>query len=155
MNNKYTSHILEPVVKSSRSYSQVIEKLWLRQAWWTHSHLKSVIKRFWIDTSHFVWQAHNKWLVSNARLSSDEICILMDVGSHRRKHTVLKRSMIDLWKSYCCEQCWIWDMWNWNPITLEVDHVNWNWLDNRIWNLRFLCPNCHSQQITNRPYKFG
>ena len=32
-----------------------------------------------------------------------------------------------------------------NTLTLDVDHINENWLDDRLENLRFLCPNCHSQ----------
>jgi 5-methylcytosine-specific restriction endonuclease McrA len=34
------------------------------------------------------------------------------------------------------------------PITLEIDHINGEHNDNRRDNLRFLCPNCHSQTET-------
>ena len=63
---------------------------------------------------------------------------------HRLKARLLKSGLVP----YRCG-CGITDMWNGSPIVLELDHINGVNNDNRIENLRFLCPNCHSQQPTN------
>lgn len=46
-----------------------------------------------------------------------------------------------------CNICKI-DLWNNRPISLHLDHINGDSTDHRIDNLRFLCPNCHSQTDT-------
>jgi len=47
-----------------------------------------------------------------------------------------------------CAWCGLSDSWNNNPIVLHMDHINGIHDDNRIENLRILCPNCHSQTST-------
>lgn len=47
-----------------------------------------------------------------------------------------------------CASCGLSKTWNSKPIVLHLDHVNGKHRDNRLENLRLLCPNCHSQTDT-------
>lgn len=49
---------------------------------------------------------------------------------------------------YKCEQCGLGPSWNNAPLTLQLDHRNGDCCDDRLENLRWLCPNCHSQTDT-------
>lgn len=57
----------------------------------------------------------------------------------------IKKRMLKMGIEYICSECKMNDEWNGKPITLQLDHINSIHNDNRIENLRFLCPNCHSQ----------
>lgn len=46
---------------------------------------------------------------------------------------------------YTCAFCGNDGSWQGVPLTLEVDHLDGDFLNNRLENLRFLCPNCHRQ----------
>lgn len=49
-----------------------------------------------------------------------------------------------------CELCPITNEWNGKSIVLELDHRDGDTFNNELVNLRWLCPNCHSQTPTFR-----
>lgn len=79
-------------------------------------------------------QKLNEILVENSKYSS----------SNHLKNRLIKEGILE----YKCAECGIKNIWNNKPISLHLDHINGINNDNRINNLRILCPNCHSQTAT-------
>lgn len=66
----------------------------------------------------------------------------------KHNRSVLRRFIIkNKLLPYKCNVCGVTE-WNGRTLSLELDHINGINNDNRIENLRFLCPNCHSQTTT-------
>jgi Zn finger protein HypA/HybF involved in hydrogenase expression len=59
------------------------------------------------------------------------------------RRVILKENLIE----YKCSECNV-KTWNGKILSLHLDHINGINSDNRLENLRFLCPNCHSQTET-------
>lgn len=53
-------------------------------------------------------------------------------------------------QKYECNECGLGPVWNGKPMCLELDHISGNPTDNRVENLRWLCPNCHTQTSTHK-----
>jgi hypothetical protein len=59
----------------------------------------------------------------------------------------LAKRLVALGRAYKCEWCGVTE-WRGKRLVLHVDHANGINNDNRLLNLRLLCPNCHSQTPT-------
>lgn len=151
----YTREMLEKAVKESSSFAGVLRILGLRQASGTQHHIKNMVLKFEIDFSHFLGRGHLRGKTASNKRTPEDILVRMPVGSLRPRRAYLVRSMLFVGVDYACLLCGQKDLWNGKTLVLEVDHVDGDFLNNEIGNLRFLCPNCHSQQDTNKPRRFA
>lgn len=142
---KYTKDLLEPVVKASISFADVIRALGLRYAGGTYRHLQMRIRQFGLDTSHFKGRAAGAQKRGlGLRIHAEAILVLKSAGL-RTTACVLRRALLEIGRPHVCEVCAQGPFWRGVPLVLEIDHRNGNRNDDRRENLRFLCPNCHSQ----------
>ena len=78
-----------------------------------------------------------KWNISFDKIAKGEI---LSEGYMRRYVTEIR--------GYKCEDCGCGSTWNHKPITLQLDHIDGNSDNNSLENIRWLCPNCHTQTET-------
>ena len=153
MKERYPESEFIEAVRSSTSIRQVLSKLGLVEAGGNYSIVKRRIHTLGISTAHFDGQGWRKGInkpVVIARPLSD----LLQQGIHFQRYKLKKRLFAEGLKTPKCESC-LNTEWLGKPIALELDHINGDSTDNRIENLRILCPNCHALTSTYRGKKLA
>ena len=144
---KYTKEVLVKVIAENNSMAGVIRSLGSKQSGGLHYHLMLRAKEWNIDMSHFVGKAgiSNKKKTRCETLSLDSVC----VENSKYNRTDLKRRLIKIGKlkNECC-LCGQQTEWRGKTLVMVMDHINGVRDDNKIENLRLLCPHCNSQQFT-------
>jgi hypothetical protein len=139
-------------VQASKSMAQVLVKLGVRRGG-NQSRLKSRIVELGIDVSHLQGQAWRRGSTIPA-VPARPLSEILVAGRLTHTGDLKKRLFAACLKEARCEGCGL-DYWNGQPIPLELEHVNGKRDDNRLHNLRILCPNCHAQTPTYRGRNIG
>ena len=156
---KYTKEWLEELCKNSYSLAEVLRKAGRKPGGGSQATLKKKIEEFNIDTSHFTGQLWNKGKTkedderiaqqssNQEKYSLEEIFIENSPATQKVMRGYVERHNL---LEYKCVNCGCDGNWQGGLISLEIDHINGNNKDNRLSNLRYLCPNCHALTDTYR-----
>lgn len=124
---------IKQAVKNSNSFVEVARKTTC-----SRGYVAKFVKIHNIDISHMRPGR-------NRERSNDDLFV---IGKKRTNGTIRTRILRDNLIEYKCSECGSNPEWKYKPLTLQLEHKNGNAMDNRLENLTFLCPNCHSQTNT-------
>jgi 5-methylcytosine-specific restriction endonuclease McrA len=145
----WTDEQLILAVKECYSIRSVIGMLGLIPAGGNYAQVRKRIVDLNLATKHFTGKGWNKGKTYHTNIRPELSTLLVidgDVQSYKLKQRLYETGL----KHPRCELC------GWAEVSLdgripvELDHINGDHHDNRLENLRILCPNCHSLQLTHR-----
>lgn len=143
---KLTDQEFIDLVKSSLNTSEVLFKLGYSTVGnsWGYSQIKQRMKKLNLTGKDFRGKSVTVEKLEQSAVNSEEL--FCENSKHLRnilRNRIIKDNLIP----YRCAICGITE-WQGKNLSLELDHINGINNDNRLDNLRFLCPNCHSQTVT-------
>lgn len=130
---------------SSNSFNDIIFKLKLNVCGAQYKNIKDKCKKLNLTTSHF---DSSKYRLNAQNVIRQDMKTILIQNSQYKSMNRLKLRLIS--EKYLKNECSVCKITSWcdKPLSLQLDHINGIRNDNRIENLRILCPNCHSQSDT-------
>jgi len=147
MKEKYRKENIEPIIKEAKNWTDVLRSLNMSLHGNSRTTLKKYVKLYDINISHFETDKERYYRVNGnsgvkKRISLSEILVS---GSTYTNTNHLKNRLYDEGiKERTCEKCGQDERWYGEKISLILDHINGINNDNRIENLRIVCPNCNA-----------
>lgn len=147
---RYSEELIKDAVKGSECLADVLRFLKVSVRGRNYDTIKKYINLYGVDTSHFNGKSIiiKKLKALSALKKRDLSDILKNdtqIGTSYLKNRLYEEGL----KERTCEFCGQGELWFNKRMSLILDHVNGNGRDNRINNLRILCPNCNATLSTH------
>lgn len=151
MNNKIydlSEEDFKSLIRNSSNKAEVLFKLGysVEGNSWGYTLLRKRMEELHIDGTEFKGKTGIKLLHNKSTENEEDI--LCENSNRTRaviRRYIIKNNIIP----YKCSICGNEGEWQGKPLSLQLDHINGNCSDHRKENLRWLCPNCHSQTETH------
>ena len=144
---------LQSAVAESKSFAEVLRRLGHEPGGRLQASLTRRVLALGLDVSHFIgqgWRRGSRVPVTPAIPLSELLVDGRPYSTSKLKRRLLAAGL----KEARCE-AYGGEEWAGQRIPLELDHVNGSRDDNRLSNLRLLCPNCHALTSTYRGRNIG
>ena len=144
---RYSEQEAREAIAASHCFADALRRLGMRPAGGNHRTLRKYVEEIWlIPTDHFEPdRLRNEALRRGAvPLAS----VLVEESTYSRgnlKARLFKEGI----KDRVCEMCGQDEIWQGRRMALILDHINGVANDNRLENLRIVCPNCAATLVTH------
>lgn len=140
---------LRDAASRARSIRQILYALKLKEAGGNYAQVQKYLRYYKIEVPNLKGKGWNKGLrgIGKPIVPLKQILIK---NSDFQNYKLKRRLFLEKLKPDRCELCGWHKRTDDGRLPLELDHINGDRKDNRLKNLRILCPNCHSLQSTHR-----
>lgn len=141
----FTAADLQKMLDTSDTYIEVLEKCGLTSNSNNYNTLNRLIKKYNLNLDSINANRKRMQAVKYTRYTKESFTQAIITGDISDSPSRLLKRIVKFGiKPYACKCCGL-SSWNNKPISLELHHEDGNRRNNKLSNLKILCPNCHSQ----------